>query len=177
MFPAEVVISSGELALLLRLAALRNRSNLDSGVRDAKWASYSGEELNQTGILAERAVATLLDVPMDLSLEPRSGGHDLDLPGVSVEVKATRHPRGRLMQPLAVDVEAEVIVFCTVPGPPYPPSGLLVTVHGWTRTMDLRVPERLATVESGKLPRGVTRANFLMRQDELETRPIPEGSQ
>lgn len=111
-----VELTESELKLADRIARERHESNRDSNVPDQKIGPQSDYDTDYNGIIGELAVGKLLNVYPDFAIEPSSGGTDLTLQGVTIDVKTTEYTDGKLLAPIWKQHKdhADVFVMVTV---------------------------------------------------------------
>ena len=98
----KATLTQGEVMLARTLAAFRTGMNRITNVKQpVKFGKRDDFENDLIGICGEIALAKRLNVYLDLSFNPRSGGSDLKFPdGSTVDVKTTELNRGQLVVPL-----------------------------------------------------------------------------
>ena len=110
-----LTLNLAEQRLATFLGTMRHRVNRQAQVVDQQHSpTLTGLEVDIDGVGAEIALARILNVYPDLTLEPRRGGGDLTVAGVTIDVKTTRYPHGRLVatlykQPGDVEVYALMV--------------------------------------------------------------------
>lgn len=171
MFPADVMISSGEMNVLECLSSDRGAKNRSAGVKDRRVGPGSSVYYDLDGVIGERAVAKVLGVPMDLTTHLRSHGVDMvSRSGVSVDVKTSRRPDARLISPVGKVIEADVLVLAIIRGAWE--RSMMVTLAGWARSEDL-ISERRRVDPGGRLK--VRCPTYVLERTDLLTSSYPFG--
>ena len=103
---AQYQLSPAERALALWVAKSRSRVNRSAGVTDRRASTgASSLDIDRLGVEAEMAFAGLVNAyPRLFSASPVSAANgtdpgDVTYKGLTFDVKATRHPKGRLLWP------------------------------------------------------------------------------
>lgn len=87
-----------ELVICQQTATRRHQNNRGAGVTDRQRGNQDKIAIDIDGVIGEFAAAKLLNVCPDMTVNTRSGGHDLiSRKGAKVDVKATRRQDGRLL--------------------------------------------------------------------------------
>lgn len=111
----QVFFSNSECNRALLLAHARNDPKIAEKVPNYRIdKEHRDLEINYMGILSEMAVAKVLNVPLDTSIDLGGDkGYDLVWNGLKVDVKYSYHPGGRLFvfpgKPLLADVYVLVV--------------------------------------------------------------------
>lgn len=95
---ARITLTDAELHVCRIVAQLRHTSNRQAQVCDRQRGRQDKQVIDMDGMVAEFAFAKLANLCPDFTVSVRSGGADLvTRTGLSVDVKATRWPRGQLL--------------------------------------------------------------------------------
>jgi len=78
-------------------ATLRTIANRGNGVANRRIGPQGDDDIELVGIIAEIAWAKWRNVYFDISVTPRAGSWDNITKDKRVDIKATRHPNGRLL--------------------------------------------------------------------------------
>lgn len=92
-----VTLDFGEMAVVSVLAAMRHASNRSSQIENQRIGPQSNYQIEFDGLVAELAFCKWKNICPDMSVTPRKGGADCVVNGMSVDIKATRRPDGRLL--------------------------------------------------------------------------------
>lgn len=156
---SRIILNATEQRLAQYVGRCRAQVNRAGGVRDQQCSHrMTGEEVDVEGAGAEIALAKLLNVYPDLSLEPRKGGADLLWGVLRVDAKTTRYPQGQLLATM-YKTRGGVDVYALLVGP-FPTYEL----KGFCSEAQLFDVERITD-----LGRGPTRA---VPQADLVTLPV-----
>lgn len=93
-----VVLDPGEMAVAQTLATLRHSVNTAAGVTDKRRDTTRDPNTTELmGVVGELAFCKAYNVWPDLSVVPRSGGHDAVLHGKTWDIKAVAKSHHRLL--------------------------------------------------------------------------------
>jgi hypothetical protein len=96
-----VTLDRGDIAHAQVTAAMRHACNTAAGVRNARMGSQSDYITELEGACGEAAFSKMCNLFLDLTITPRSGGHDfLGRNGEKIDVKATKYEQGKLLATL-----------------------------------------------------------------------------
>ena len=111
----KIKLSEAELELAKYMATARTDQSRKDGVINRRISDESDFDIEYIGMCGELAVAQALNVYPDLSIASRSGGYDLlSSKGKRMEVKTTKHHRGRLVaRPTAKVEDSDFYVLVT----------------------------------------------------------------
>lgn len=149
-----IELNENEQMLARHIAKRRFEVSRERGLRDAKRGPMSNEEVDLEGIAAELAFCKLANVYPDLNLDHTNQVDALTRGGSSVDVKATRHEKGRLVA-VKWKSSAKVNFFVLMIGtfPKYRCAGFMPSE-------DLLQGDRVTDLGSGSV--------FAAAQDELQ---------
>lgn len=126
MDPNVITLTPGEVMLARMMAALRTGTNELAGVGSKRFIDDRFES-DLIGICGEIVYAKRTNLYLDLSFEPRSGGHDFtNNNGETIDVKTTQHENGRLLVTMSKSEEKRSDYYVLVTGkiPTF-------TIRGW----------------------------------------------
>lgn len=125
-------LNEQEQMLVRDLANKRYKSNRQHRIKNKKIGPQSNEETDRNGVGAEMAVAKFLNLELDTSTSPRSGGCDLiSKKGNKIDVKHTKYKNGKLIATLNKKLsDADIYILCTGSFPDY-------EIKGWVKNTDL----------------------------------------
>jgi len=157
----KVELTTGDYAVASTLAMMRQTVNRASGVKVSQVDKrQSGADVDLIGMLGEIAVCKHFNVMPDLSIEPRKGGSDCIIKGMTVDVKSTHHKHGQLLgESTKASHPEDLYILCIV-------DGTTVTIAGAAWGNELFDESRLTTMREGYKP------TYAIPQNEL--RPVPE---
>lgn len=137
-----ITLNESEQRIARWLAKQRYANNRKNNVEDRKVGPQSNEFTDLNGIGAELAFCKMLNIYPDLSVCPRSGGHDCISPkGYKIDVKSTKYENGRLLAMLGKE-DAEVYVLVVGEFPTY-------RWVGWARADELICEENIIDLGHG----------------------------
>jgi len=151
--PYRVTLNKTELRLVEYVSQSRYRTNRDSGVVDALVADASPIKMERQGFGAEVAFCKLFNVYPDMTIEPRSGGHDCTMPsGLRIDVKSCTRRTDHLLVTMkkAGDfqrVDAYALMLCQDAGDAVAPEYGFV---GWCFYDDILDRACLKTFSTGQ---------------------------
>jgi len=139
-----IILTEAEQRLARYLAQERPRRNRAAGVKD-QLSGGDAEAVELDGVGAELAFCRLMNVYPDLTTEPRKGGGDCVVNGVTVDVKTTRYNNGQLIVKEKVP-KNHATVYALMVGrfPEY-------DYRGCALARDVLRPERLMKLGAGKV--------------------------
>lgn len=96
-----VKLSVEEQAIAIRHAKKKSASSRKNGIRNCRISDRSDLEIELEGVASELAFEKLFNLFPDFSLDPKSSANGTDKGdcvwlGLTVDVKSTTHPNGRL---------------------------------------------------------------------------------
>lgn len=145
-----------EQAICRGIARARFSNNRKSGIINKKVGKQSNDETDLEGFAAEFAFCKLFNVFPDFTVSPRNSNEDAGdavLPGgLSVDIKVTKYPTGRL---LAVPWKANNVELYALMIGEFP----VYTFKGFMRREDLLKEERLGNLGYGQ--------TYIAQQHEL----------
>lgn len=148
-----------ELAVAYTLAVMRNSVARGHNVPDKQMGDQDPVEIDWDGIVGELAMAKAYNLFPDLTVSPRSGGHDLvGRNGKTIDVKTTRHKNGRLLAELGKESKRSDMYVLAVR------SGATVLLAGWAPAALLLQDENIRDLGHGR--------GYALDQTDL--RPMPE---
>ena len=113
-----VTLDRMEARIATGLGRMRSHNARAKGIKDRKIGPQDAVEGDINGVGGEFAFCKACGVWPDLTVTPRSGGHDAVVFGTRFDVKTTKVPDGRLLAPIhkATDaVDAYVLVVGELP--------------------------------------------------------------
>ena len=154
----EITLGEPETRICAWLAKQRHAANRQAAVADAQVGPQSSEMTDLEGIGGEFAFCKLFNLYPDMTIGARAGGADAHIGTLSVDVKTTKYPTGRLLATLNKS-EATCDIYALVVGqmPNY-------CIRGWAYGRDLTNECNLTDLGYGKV--------YAMMQHEL--RPLSE---
>jgi hypothetical protein len=102
-----IILNAGEIRVATHIGKCRNQANIDAGVKSQKKSHESEEQIDIDGMLSEIAAAKYFNVYPDFTLEVRSGGHDLIVRGLRVDVKCSRYNGDTPLMTIAINKKAD----------------------------------------------------------------------
>ena len=142
-----ISLCHSEQAICMWMARSRFSNNRKSGIVNKKVGNQSNEKTDLEGFAAEFAFCKLFNVFPDFTVNPRNCDEDAGdavLPGgLSVDIKVTKYPTGRL---LAVPWKANNVELYALMIGEFPSY----TFKGFMRQEDLLKEERLGNLGYGK---------------------------
>ena len=114
----QIRLKDSEIASCKQFAALRwQLARLSSVKNDRRDSSRTDNDIDLLGIKAELAVAKLFDIPFDLSSMGIDSGNDMYIDAgnreVSVQVKSSFHPSGRLLFKSLESFSSDIAILVT----------------------------------------------------------------
>jgi len=93
-----VTLDSSEVAMAQVLATMRHNCTRMAGVKNARMGSQSDYVTELEGMASEMAFCKACNLFPDMTIAPRSGGHDVEgRNGTKIDVKATKYQQGHLL--------------------------------------------------------------------------------
>ena len=141
----KVTLNEAEQRLARFVAAKRNEAAATAGRTNCRRADATDQEINVEGIAAEIALCKLLNCYPDLETAGPLPEYDaLARTGVTVDVKATHYPNGRLLAlPWKAGKAPDIYALMVGKFPTYRCAGIM-------RADELLAPERLTDLGHGK---------------------------
>lgn len=140
----KIAITPHERIMLEIIAEKRHSMNRDNNVVDAKVSNLDSLQINIDGIMAEYAVCKRYNVLFDISTQPRSGSYDCIIKRNRIDVKSTRHPKGRLIKTLKSNVDVDIYVLAIV-------NDHEVELVGWMWSKEFVKPENITDLGYGDI--------------------------
>ena len=148
-----ITLEAGEMAVAQMLASMRNAINRATRVGNNRVGPQSDYQTDLDGIVAEIAFAKWKNCFPDISISPRTGGHDVTVADKKVDIKATRYPNGKLLAvPSKTKNDADFYVLAIV-------ADNSVKFAGFASANDLLSDENLTDLGHGP--------TYAMTQDRL----------
>jgi hypothetical protein len=96
-----VNLTEFEYSLCTQMAVIRDASNRNNGVQDQMIDKKQGKfAIELQGLMGELAFAKWANLYPNLDVKPQSQTTDVVYKGWKCDIKATKHPKGRLIIPL-----------------------------------------------------------------------------
>jgi hypothetical protein len=127
----QVTLNESELKICEWLGKSRYQNNRVASVSDKKIGPQSVEETDLEGICGEFAFCKAMNLYPDMSINTRSGGYDILMNGLRVDVKTTKYKNGKLLAAKTKKIsDSDLYVLVIGERPSY-------TVVGWCKSEDL----------------------------------------
>ena len=110
----EEILTDQELAMVTSIAATRTAVARGANVKDAKMGKKSGLQYDIDGFIGEYAFCKWKNIFVDLIPSPRSGSYDCLIKGKRIDVKTTRHQKGRLVAVLKDNPDVDTYVLAII---------------------------------------------------------------
>jgi len=134
-----ITLDQAEIMLARTMATFRSGINRLNGTVNPKFKE-SDEYMNDLiGVCGEMVFAKQFNVYMDMSFQPRSGGHDFVMnSGKTVDIKTTEYDNGRLIVPKwKDDKRSDIYVLVTGQLPTFTIRGYALSDEVFTSVIDL----------------------------------------
>jgi hypothetical protein len=117
----EVTLDMGERQVARLLGIERHYTKEDIGIVNQRIGPQSDVQSHTDGIAAELAFCKIVNLCPDLTIGPRSGGFDCHTrSGLTIDVKTTRYPNGKLLATLGKQLDdADIYVLMVGEFPTY----------------------------------------------------------
>ena len=152
----KTTLHPSEVAIATLLGKERYRVNREAGVKD-NTTKVDPEHVHVNGALGELCASKILNLSMDLSTHPRSGGEDFKLHlGTTIDVKTITTPTHRLLVPRKGKHDCELYI--------------LVWWHDDTRTGTMfGYAHHDQIIQPDKIDETLDRPAYAMRSHELRS--------
>ena len=141
----EIKLNHIEQRIVIEIARLRYECCREAGVVNDKKGGQSNEITDRDGFGAELAFSKLCNVFPDFLIGPVSGGHDVLVNDIKVDIKQTKYPDGRLLGHLSKkkgDSDIYVLMTGTLP---------TFTFVGWAFCDDLLDDSNIVNLGWGRV--------------------------
>jgi len=127
----KIKLTDSELKICEWLGKNRYENNRSFSIQDKKIGPQSVQETDIEGICGEFAFCKAYNLYPDMSVNTRSGGHDILINGVRVDVKTTKYKTGMLLASKdKKEHDSDIYVLVIGARPSY-------SIIGWCRSCDL----------------------------------------
>ena len=162
----KIKLNEVEMELAKCVAKARTAVSRKDGVKNQKISDEDDFEIELVGMCGEIAVAKVMNIFPDLSIQSRSGGFDLrSAQGNRVEVKTTRYHSGKLVARLKAKSDDSDYYVLVTGNPPDMP------IRGYITTQEFLSPEWI-----GKLSKDTPDA-YILPQSALTEWTTPQSKQ
>lgn len=96
------------------MGGFRRLVNNSYGVKDLKIGKQNHVDSDQDGVLAEFIFAKWQNVFPDISIGPRAGSYDMIVKGKKIDIKSTRHIKGKLLSSMHVNPDIDIYVLAII---------------------------------------------------------------
>ncbi len=156
-----VQLTQADVDWCRRLSEIRMEENRRAMVAEQKRMA-DGDQASFEGVVGELALARWLDVSVDTTTQPRSGGYDMRKDGYRWDAKATALPNGRLLKTLKENNVVDVYALALL----HRLADLLVVLRGYAFAGELIDPTNIIDLGHGP--------TYGLAQDRLhEFKPKP----
>jgi hypothetical protein len=130
----EIMLTDQELTTLNILASFRTLVARANKINDTKISKSPTIEVELDGIIGEYAFCKINNIFMaELVASPRAAGADCVYRGKKIDIKSTRHIKGKLLGIERRNMDIDVYVLCVI-------QGYNVTFPGWLYSEELYHP-------------------------------------
>jgi hypothetical protein len=127
----QVTLNESELKICEWLGKSRYQNNRVASISDKKIGPQSVEETDLEGICGEFAFCKAMNLYPDMSINTRSGGYDILMNGLRVDVKTTKYKNGKLLAAKSKKIsDSDLYVLVIGERPNY-------TIAGWCKSEHL----------------------------------------
>ena len=156
-----ITLNEAELKICEWLAKNRYLKNRKETVKDNKIGPQSCDVTDLDGICGEFAFCKAMNLYPDMSIYPRSGGHDILINGKRVDVKTTRYKSGKLLATKNKTIaDSDIYVLIVSNSPKY-------TIAGFCNASDLIKDDNLVDLGYG-LTYAIDQSKLISLQDFLD---------
>lgn len=149
----KIKLTNSELKICEWIAKNRYQNNRADNIVDKKIGPQSCKSTDLDGICGEFAFCKAFNLYPDMTIQPRSGGHDLICMNKKIDVKTTRYKTGRLLATKDKNIDDSDVYFLVISDSPN------YTIAGWCESKTLIKDDNLVDLGYG--------LTYAMDQSEL----------